>query len=182
MKKTKQTLEKTKEATKQTLENTRETREKVTEQVRGTLRELDYKKIKEFKENGKKYLKSSATRGIKNIPVRDQNSGRMITFDEYCRNVIYRVGGSGLQGSNIAEDPIETAIMIMMDNDQLYEARIIKNKQGNWTSIKEASISGTHGDIVAEFWNMKSAYKSYDYFGFSKSFVSMMNKVEKVNH
>ena len=179
--KTKQTWEKTKEATKQTWEISKETREEVTEQVRGTLRELDYKKIKEFKENGKKYLRSSAIRGIKNIPVCDQNSGRMITFDEYCRNVIYQVGGSGLQGSDIAEDPVETAVMIMMDNNQLYEAKIIKNKQGNWTSIKEASISGTHGDIVAEFWNMKNAYKRYDYIGFSNSFVSMMNKVEKVN-
>jgi len=174
MDKLKQKTQEVKETVKKTWEETKSTRQDVVDAAKN----LEYERISDIKDILKKNISSVTISSIKNIPVQDPRSGNTTTFNQYCRNYLQE---SSLGDSDIANDPVETAVSLMMDENRLFEANLIREQNGSWTSIREASSNGTHGEVVAEFWKMKDDYNSQNYIGFANKFVSMMNKIKMSN-
>jgi hypothetical protein len=73
--------------------------------------------------------------GIRHVPIYDHETGRIVTFDTYCRQMAAEFGGGG----SLGEDPVGTAYLMMVDGDFMTEgARIIPTDSGRYVTISEA--------------------------------------------
>lgn len=119
--------------------------------------------------------------GFKNVPVYDYENDRLVSMDTYCRQMITQMGGSDSDG-DFGKDPVATTVMIMMDRNYLYNAKIIQEPNGNWMSINDALDMGllTPG-VEQDYRNARNAYYDNDPVEFDKSFNSFMTSVNSYN-
>lgn len=72
---------------------------------------------------------------IRNVPVMDPDSGRIVSVDTLMRQM---ASDSGIGGS-MGEDPVGTAFLIMVDSDYLFSgARLIPAPDGEYMTLDEA--------------------------------------------
>jgi len=77
---------------------------------------------------------------IKMIPVYDPRRRQVRTFGGFAVDLVN--GSSALAGSDLAEDPVRCAALLLLDSDYLSYAKIIKTNDEKWISIEEAKILG----------------------------------------
>lgn len=118
---------------------------------------------------------------FKNVPIYDYEHNRLVSMDTYCRQMITQMGGSESDG-DFGRDPVATTVMIMMDRNYLYNAKIIQDNNGGWQSINDALDMGILSPVVEQdYRNARNAYYNNDVAGFDQSFNSFMVSVNSHN-
>jgi hypothetical protein len=145
----------------------------------------DPNKIFEYKQQADKYVQTSVITGVKSIPVYDSRTGQTTTFDSYCRQFVTEVGGEAIYGSEIERDPVGTAMMIMMDEDYILEAKLIQSPNGEWVSMNEAAYGfidpNMLGLLQGDYSVMKQAYLNGNTNEFTRAFNNFENNLAIVN-
>jgi len=77
---------------------------------------------------------------IKLLPVYDEKTGKIRTYDGFARDMVNQT--HGLAGSDLAADPVRCAALMLFDSDYLMYAKIIQTPNGKWVSIREAQECG----------------------------------------
>lgn len=73
---------------------------------------------------------------LRNVPVYDPESGRVMTLDTRLREITHQIGGS--EGSDLERDPVRAGYLMMHDPDYLMNsAHIISDMNGNWLTMQE---------------------------------------------
>jgi len=85
-------------------------------------------------------LTEGAIAAIKLFPVYDEKSGKIRTYDAFARDMVNET--PGLAGSDLANDPVRCAALMLLDSDYLMYAKIIQTPNGKWISIREAQECG----------------------------------------
>lgn len=191
--------EKVKEKTKDIIRNTsdniknfnnkhRDTYDKIFDKTRQITSEIkkDPRKIIQYKKQADRLVQGAVIIGVKNIPVYDPQSGQMTNMDSYCRNFIREVGGDAIRGSELEEDPVGLAVMVMMDEDYLLEAKLITTPEGEWISANDAlnsSLSQYSVNLLhTDYAEMKSAYDRGDAVYFNNKFEDFRRDIANLSN
>ena len=94
--------------------------------------------------NGKRLLAEK----MRFLPVYDPYEGKLRTLDGAARDFVDSHGGT-FEGSAFAADPVgTTTLTLMLDRKALWNKRILRTKNGDWTSVREAiEMGGSMGEI-----------------------------------
>jgi hypothetical protein len=109
-------------------------------------------------------LTEGAIAAMKLLPVYDEKSGKIRTYDAFARDMVNQT--PGLAGSDLANDPVRCAALMLLDSDYLMYAKIIQTPNGKWISIREAQECGyrTEEAVAAgsDYEKTRLAYASQD--------------------
>ncbi len=98
-------------------------------------------KRKAFVDRATPIAQELAVEGIKLIPIYDPDTGDVVSLDNYMRSMLSDMGGDALNGSDLADDPLRTGLLLMMDSDSLDTLRIIQDPaSGEWISLEQAAM------------------------------------------
>lgn len=146
----------------------------------------DPRKISHYKKQADRLVQGAVIVGVKNIPVYDPQTGQMTNMDSYCRTFINEVGGDAVRGSELEEDPVGLAVMIMMDEDYLLEAKLIATPEGEWISANDAMNSSLNKYSVnllhTDYTEMKNAYERGDVAYFNQKFEDFRGDVANLSN
>ncbi|MBK6915694.1 MAG: hypothetical protein IPH11_19280 [Ignavibacteriales bacterium] len=110
----------------------------------------------------------------------------MTNMDSYCRTFVSEVGGDAIRGSELEEDPVGLAVMIMMDEDYLLEAKLITTPEGEWISANDAVNSSLNQHSVnllhTDYAEMKNAYERGDVTYFNQKFEDFRGDVANLSN
>ncbi|MBM3880787.1 MAG: hypothetical protein FJ387_13905 [Verrucomicrobia bacterium] len=108
---------------------------------------------------------------LRSVPVVDPASGTVVPLDQLAKRMAQESGLSG----QLAEDPLGTAYMAMVDSDYLFEsAKIIPTPSGELLTPKEAldrgkrnpGVLGEAATAAEAALNLRAAYQKGDVQGF----------------
>lgn len=146
----------------------------------------DPRKISYYKKQADRLVQGAVIVGVKNIPVYDPQTGQMTNMDSYCRTFVKEVGGDAIRGSELEEDPVGLAVMIMMDEDYLLEAKLITTPEGEWISANDALNSNLNQYSVnllhTDYAEMKNAYQRGDVTYFNQKFEDFRGDVANLSN
>ena len=101
---------------------------------------------------------------VKLFPVYDEEKGKIRTYDGLARDMVNQT--PGLEGSDLAKDPVRTAALMLLDSDYLMYAKTIQTPNGRWISIREAQEFGYHTaeavEAGSEYQKARLAYMAGD--------------------
>lgn len=144
------------------------------------------RKVIEYKKQADRLVQGAVIVGVKNIPVYDPQTGQMTNMDSYCRTFVSEVGGDAIRGSELEEDPVGLAVMIMMDEDYLLEAKLITTPEGEWISANDAVNSSLNQYSVnllhTDYAEMKNAYERGDVAYFNQKFEDFRGDVANLSN
>jgi len=121
---------------------------------------------------------------IRSLPVQHPETGEIITFNAWCRDVLQRFGRGALEGSSLERDPVGTAVMLMLDTDYLLKARLIRTNTGQWISLAEAArqeIGSSPIELLARYDAMQRAYEQRQPNALASAILSFYKAVRGVN-
>lgn len=85
-------------------------------------------------------LTEGAILAAKLLPVYDEEKGVIRTYDGFARDMVNQT--PALAGSDLANDPVRCAALMLLDSDYLMYAKTIQASNGRWISIREAQECG----------------------------------------
>ena len=139
----------------------------------------DPSELYKYADKADELLTSGTTRVIKNIPIYDPTRKRVVTFNTYCKELVKELGGDELQGSDLEEDPVGTAVMLMMDEDYLLNAKLVKTDHG-YISINQMRSNGfdynTYRSVKNSYYKLKNSYANNDE-NFGNEFINFSNEL-----
>lgn len=121
---------------------------------------------------------------LRNLPVQHPETGDVVPFNELCRDVLNQVGNGALRGSDLARDPVETVVLLMLDTDHFLRARLIKVGRNEWISLAEMGrreMGRTSLELLARYDAMQRAYRQGQPNALASSILSFYKAVREVN-
>lgn len=140
--------------------------------------------IASYEQQATGLLTSTAISFIRSLPVQHPESGEIVTFNAWCRDVLQRFSEGDLAGSSLDRDPVGTAIMLMLDTDYLLRARLIRTNTGRWISLSEAArreVGSSPIELLARYDAMQRAYKQRQPNALASAILSFYKAVRGVN-
>lgn len=120
---------------------------------------------------------------LKLMPVYDPELGQVRTFSGFAADLMNE--SSALAGSDLAEDPVRCAALLLLDSDYLSYAKIIKTNDGKWISIEEARVLGYKTNEVnaanSEYLQAKNAYVRGDSELVESHMKNFCSKIQEIN-
>jgi gas vesicle protein len=120
---------------------------------------------------------------IKLMPIYDPEKKEVHTFDEFARNLYSDI--PGIEGSDLAEDPVRCVILMVLDRDYLMYAKIVKAPNGKWMSMTEALSVGYRTDevlsAVADYNLAREGYKTNDPIRIENGIESLVSRINAIN-
>jgi len=144
----------------------------------------EIRSVTSYEQQATSLLTSTAISLIRSLPVQHPETGEIITFNAWCRDVLQRIGKGALEGSSLERDPVGTAIMLMLDTDYLLEARLIRTNTGQWISLSEAArreIGASPIELLARYDAMQRAYEQRQPNALASAILSFYKAVRGVN-
>jgi hypothetical protein len=155
-----------------------------TERISPKLKELyqDPYKLYDYQKEARRIIGHHTSTLIKNIPIYDPNRGEVVSFNSYCSRFIKNIGGDYIEGSELENDPVGTAVMLMMDDDYLLNAKLIP-VNGHYISIEEMTKHGfsreQYKNVYNDYYNLKNKYQ-YRSADFGESFIRFNKKIKNI--
>lgn len=92
---------------------------------------------------------------------------------------------SGLEGSDLAKDPVRFGALMLVDSDYIYHARLIQTPDGRWISIEQALNTGYETSEVSSLksnyeW-VKEGYKTNDSEKMEQGLKAFSSKLNELN-
>jgi len=124
-----------------------------------------------------------AITAIKLIPVYDPERRQVRTFGGFATDLVNE--SPALAGSDLAEDPVRCAALLLLDSDYLSYAKIIKTNDGKWISIEEAMALGYKTNEVnaanSAYLQAKNAYALGDSELVEANMKNFCSKIQEIN-
>jgi len=120
---------------------------------------------------------------VKLIPVYDPESGKVHTFDQFARELYEQI--PGIEGSDLAEDPVRCVALMVLDSDYLLYAKIIRAPNGKWMSITEALSVGYRVNEVmsaASDYNLaREGFRTNDSAKIENGMMNFASRIKAIN-
>jgi hypothetical protein len=125
-----------------------------------------------------------ALTAIKLVPVYDEEKGQVETFDGFARNMVSQT--PALAGSDLGQDPVRCASLMVLDGNYLNYAKIIQTPDGNWISIEQAQTQGYRTSDVnsaqSDLTSAKQAYENNDSQQIDYYLTNFSSKINQINN
>jgi len=128
-------------------------------------------------------LTEATIAAVKLIPIYDPESGQIHTFDQFARNLYSEI--PGVEGSDLAKDPVRCVALMVLDNDYLMYAKIIQTPDGKWISMAEAlSIGYKVNEVTSAISDYRLAQEGFvksDSTKVNEAMTSFVSRINKIN-
>lgn len=142
----------------------------------------DPEKVSEL-ERKRNLLTEAAIAAVKLVPVYDSESGQVHTFDQFARDLYSDI--PGIEGSDLAEDPVRCVALMVLDSDYLMYARIIRAPNGEWISISEALAVGYKVNqvtsAVSDYNLAREGFRTNDSTKIENGMMSFASRIRAIN-
>ena len=136
-----------------------------------------------YENEASRLLTETAGALIRNIPVEHPETGQVVPFEVLCRDLLERVGGGALKGSDLQRDPVGTVLLLLLDTDAFLEARLIKTESG-WISVQDAarrSLGGSSQALMERYGAMQRAYRQQEPQALARATFGFYRQLKAVN-
>jgi hypothetical protein len=136
-----------------------------------------------FEKRADRLVTATASSLVRNIPVAHPETGQIVPFEVLCRDLLERVGGSALEGSDLQRDPVGTVLLLLLDTDAFLEARLIKTESG-WISVQDAarrSLGGSSQALMERYGAMQRAYRQQEPQALARATFGFYRQLKAVN-
>ncbi|MEM2566847.1 MAG: hypothetical protein QXH20_00005 [Candidatus Bathyarchaeia archaeon] len=120
---------------------------------------------------------------VKLVPVYDPESGQVHTFDQFARNLYSEI--PGIEGSDLARDPVRCVGLMVLDSDYLMYAKIIQTPNGKWISMAEALCCGYKVNqvmnAVSDYNLARQGYRENNPSKVENAMVSFASRISEIN-
>lgn len=120
---------------------------------------------------------------VKLIPIYDPESDQVHTFDQFARNLYNEI--PGIEGSDLAQDPVRCVGLMVLDSDYLIYAKIIQTPNGKWISMAEALSCGYKVNqvmsAVSDYNVARQGYRENDPSKVENAMVSFASRISEIN-
>jgi len=132
----------------------------------------------------KRDLMTEATiTAVKLIPIYDPESGEVHTFDQFAGDLYEQI--PGIEGSDLAEDPVRCVALMVLDSDYLLYAKIIRAPNGKWMSITEALSVGYRVNgvmsAVSDYNLAREGFRTNDSAKIENGMMSFASRIKAIN-
>jgi hypothetical protein len=98
---------------------------------------------------------------LRKVPVYDSSQNRFVTLDTLMRDMVSEMGGYGMEGSDLHNDPLAVSFALMFDANAFDTVRIIQHPStGEWVSMNEAMHSLSSGTATTSMRKTVYSYES----------------------